>query len=98
MGAIANYKALRTTSGNGLREVIQRVHTRLLRLPQALSVGSVAAQYEWPLIPACVLSIAPRAWSIDRFLCLRHLPTRALANQNAAPHLRQSERLSGHHA
>ncbi len=43
-------------------------------------------------------SIAPSLRAIDRFLCLRHYPTRVLANQNIASHLRKSGRLSGHHA
>ncbi len=43
-------------------------------------------------------SIALRARAIDGFSCLHHSPTRALANQNAACHLRQSGRLSDHHA
>ncbi len=50
-----------------------------------------------PLGPARVLSVAHRTRAIDRFSCLCHLPTRALANHNAASHLRQSGRLSGHH-
>ncbi len=61
-------------------------------------VGLVAAKCELPLVPARVQSIVPRTRAIDRFSCSRHWPTGALANQNAAPHLRQSGRLIGHHA
>ncbi len=50
------------------------------------------------LTRAGYLSIALRARAIYRFSCLHHSPTRALANQNTACHLRQSGRLSDHHA
>ncbi len=39
----------------------------------------------------------PCMHAIDRFSHEHQQPTRALANQDAAPHLRQSGRLSIHH-
>ncbi len=47
-----------------------------------------------PLASAHLQSIVLRARAIHRFSCLRHQPTRALTNQNAALRLRQS----GNHA
>ncbi len=51
-----------------------------------------------PFLDVRVQSIVLRTQAIDRFSCLRLQPTRALANQCAASYLRQSGRLSGHHA
>ncbi len=44
------------------------------------------------------LTACPCARAIDRLSRAHRQPTRTLANQNAAAHLRQSGRLSGHHA
>ncbi len=56
---------------------------------------SIAATCELPLAHARVPSTAPRTFAIDRFSHPRQRPIRALANQNATSHLRQSRRLGG---
>ncbi len=52
------------------------------------------AKRELSLVLAREQSIAPYTWSIDRVSLFREQPTRALANQNATSHLRQSGGMS----
>ncbi len=59
---------------------------------------TVAAYSELSLVPALVLSIVPRTRAIDYFSSIRQQLTRALADQDAAPYLRHSGRLSVRHA
>ncbi len=62
--------------------------THKLPTEKVTSVGTLLS-----LVPACVLSTTFRARvAFDRFLRLRQQSTRAMANQNATSHLRQSGR------
>ncbi len=74
------------------------VHTIVATIPCGCNVSFFAAQFELPLVPAHVLSVTSNTWVLNQFSCKRQQPTRALANQNATSHLRQSGRLSVRHA
>ncbi len=108
-----NFECLITTfhAATGWRIGVQRLPPKANleghMLPCTLRLGLCGFIYKLqrrrcssllPLVLACVQSIALRARAIDRFSCLRHQPTRALANQNAVSHLRQLGCLSGNHA
>ncbi len=82
---------------------VLKMHSKFINYnPTTWSIQDGALHARWrlvqPLVSVRVQSSALRTRAVDRFSCSCHTKTRALANQNAASHLRQSGRLSGHRA